>query len=254
MKDKYCSLVRATLPVLSVTAAVAFAASVSAQGLPGSIWYSGDDSGDTFLSNEYNTIVSDAETIYNFVVPAGQTWNVTSLYSNDAETAPLVLSGANWVIRTGVSNGNPGTTIASGTSDAAHTNNILNGQGGFGLQDYFVQVTGLNFNLTGGASGTEYYLNVSPIGAVSGSGRSFNVPTSFFNHVGPGSVGNDSWFNSNFFGANFIPASTQVGSPADFSDGVIGTVVPEPATVTLVTCGVGALLITVRFRRRRRKQ
>ena len=30
---------------------------------------------------------------------------------------------------------------------------------------------------------------------------------------------------------------------------VIGTVVPEPATVALLTCGVGALLIAVRRRR-----
>ena len=58
--------------------------------------------------------------------------------------------------------------------------------------------------------------------------------------------GNDmnAFFNSTEFGAFF-----QGGQPYDFSNGVIGTVVPEPATVALVTCGVGALLIAFRHRR-----
>jgi hypothetical protein len=106
-----------------------------------------------------------------------------------------------------------------------------------------VEVTGLNVFLPMLPSGQHYWLNVTPVG--NGTGRSFNSTTSGTNCVGT-PCGNDgnSFFNSTYMGVYFEgPSST------DFSNGVIGNVVPEPATVPLLTFGVGALLIASRRRR-----
>jgi hypothetical protein len=58
----------------------------------------------------------------------------------------------------------------------------------------------------------------------------------------------NAFFNSTFFGANFTSTANEQ-QPYDFSMGVIGNVIPEPATVGLLICGAGALLIAVRRRR-----
>ena len=78
---------------------------------------------------------------------------------------------------------------------------------------------------------------------------SFTSDTSGAGCIGTpcGNNGN-AFFDSNFFGANYQPTGQQ-GQPGGFSMGVIGTVVPEPATVALLTCGVGLLLIALRRRR-----
>ena len=81
-------------------------------------------------------------------------------------------------------------------------------------------------------------------------GRSYNSTTNGANCVGT-PCGNDdnSFFNSTYFGTFFDHASNQVGFSADFSIGVIGIEIPEPATVALLTCGVGTLLIASHRRR-----
>ena len=86
------------------------------------------------------------------------------------------------------------------------------------------------------APGT-YWLNFVPIG--NGTGRSLNTTTSGTNCVGT-PCGNDgmSWFR---------PESTMF-SPDDFSMGVIGAPIPEPATMALLACGVGGLLAVHRRR------
>jgi hypothetical protein len=113
--------------------------------------------------------------------------------------------------------------------------------------EQMVVVNGLNLTLPALAPGQHYWLNVTPIDG--GSGRLFNSTTSGANAIGqpPGNDQN-AFFNSTFFGAFFTPTSSQ-NQPYDFSNGVIGTVVPEPAIGALLTCGVGALLIAVRRRR-----
>jgi hypothetical protein len=84
-------------------------------------------------------------------------------------------------------------------------------------------------------------------------GRFFNTTTSGMNCVGT-PCGNDgnSWFNSSYFGVFFGPASAQCDGCNDFSDGVIGNVVPEPATAALFICGLGTLLVVLRCRRAER--
>jgi hypothetical protein len=243
MKNKYCLLMRAALPALLIIAAFVLNATANAQALPGSLWYNGDFNGFTWLSNEYNTVVSQSNTYDDFNVPSGPGWHVTGLYSADLLTFGFGASSAEWEIRTGVSNGNAGTLVAGGILSPATL--MPTGRGGGGFIEYDVLVSGLNITL---APGT-YFISVAP--SDFGSGRSLNSATSGTNCVGT-PCGNDgnSWFNSTFFGVFFGPASDQVGvSPADFSDGVIGNVVPEPATWALLTGGLGALLIAVRRRR-----
>jgi hypothetical protein len=239
-KNKYNVAARAALFALALTAAFALNTTAIAQAPPGSLWYNGDADFVNGLANERNTIVSQAAVYDDFHVTGGPMWHVTSVFSRDQ--ADTTITGADWEIRTGISSGNAGTLIASGTTSTplvTPTGRII-----FGRPEYTVQVTGLNLMLP---TGPTYWLNVTPIG--NGTNRSFNSTTSGLNAVGmPPGNNQNAFFNSTFFGFNFAPTS-QVGQPYDFSNGVIGTVVPEPATVALLTCGVGALLIAVRRRR-----
>jgi hypothetical protein len=134
--------------------------------------------------------------------------------------------------------------LFSGTNGATVT---ATGRSGFGLIEYTVQVSGLSLLLP---TGTTYWLSVQPIG--NNSQISYNSSTVGLNCVGTPCGNNDNaFFNSASFGFNFHTTTDPQFGPGniDFSDGVIGTVVPEPATVALLTCGLGALLIAVRRRR-----
>jgi hypothetical protein len=241
MKDKSCSLVvatysftrRATIATLFATAALVLNTTAIAQAPPGSLWYNGDFNGINGLANERNTLVTQAAVYDDFNVTAPLGWNVTAVFSDNLVST--VITAADWEIRSGVSEGNAGTLIASGTTNSPIVTYIGN------ENLYMVEVTGLNVFLPMLPSGQHYWLNVTPVG--NGTGRSFNLTTSGTNCVGT-PCGNDqnAFFNSTFFGTYFTSTSNE-GQPYDYSNGVIGTVVPEPATVVLLTCGVGALLI-----------
>ena len=207
------------------------------------LWYNGDFDGVSGLANENNTQVSQAAVYDDFIV-SGSPWTITTVWSNDL--MDFSTSSANWEIRSGVSAGDGGTVVASGTGVAA--TQTATGRNGFGYDEYTVSVTGLNVVLGPGT----YWLSVSPID--DGSGRSFISTTSGANAIGnpPGNDGN-SFFNSSYFSADFGPASDYVFySPADFSMGISGTnAVPEPSAIVLVASGLGVLVLA-RFRRGRR--
>ena len=245
MKDKYNFVSRAASLALALIAAFAFNTRMSAQALPGSIWYNGDRNHTNGLANErddslgfglYNHVFDD----FNVTDPTG--WNVTSLYSNNYNNyieSGGTTTAVEWSIRQGITNGNGGTLIAGGTAGPGNFAFFFKDTGDFGFSEYTAQVLNLNIHLTPGT----YFLNVTPVG--NGFGRSFDSDTSGLNCVGTpcGNNGN-AFFDSNFSGAHYQgPINT------DFSMGVIGTVVPEPATVPLLACGVAALLIALRRRR-----
>jgi hypothetical protein len=253
MKNKYNLIARVAVVALVLTAVFAFTTSASAlsssaygpgrssaggNALPDStLWYNGDLNSVNGLANERNTLVTQAAVYDDFIATAN--WTINAVFSDNL--ANTTFTGADWEIRTGVAEGNPGTLIASGTTNSPLV--TLTGRSAFNYLEYQVEVTGLNVNLI---AGTRYFLNVTPIG--NGAGRSFDSNTSGANCIGtPCGNNQNAFFNSTYFGANFTSTANE-GQPTDFSMGVIGTV-PEPTTVALLACGVGALLIAVRRRR-----
>jgi hypothetical protein len=234
-------LLRAALLALASTAALVLNTTAIAQAPPGSLWYNGDYNYVNGLPNERNTLVTQAAAYDDFNVTAPLGWHVTAIFSDNLTFAAII--GADWEIRTGISEGNAGTLIASGT-----TNSPLVTPTGRYENEFMVEVTGLNVFLPMLPPGQHYWLNVTPVG--SGYARSFNSTTSGTNCVGT-PCGNDqnAFFNSTYFGYYFDHTYNNHGEGQnDYSMGVIGTMVPEPATVALLTCGVGALLIALRRR------
>ena len=193
------------------------------------LWYNGDFNNINGLANEQNTLVEQASVYDNFIVPSPG-WHVTGVFSDNLLNTTV--TGANWEIRSGVSEGNGGTVVASGTTATPVV--TPTGRSGFGFTEFMVEITGLSVDL---APGT-YWLNVTPIG--DGGGRSFDSDTSGTNCVGlPCGNDDNAFINSTTFGFVFHNTSSgDIGQP-DFSMGVNGTIqgggCPSPTPTATVT-------------------
>ena len=222
--------------------AVMVLGSVSAANAATTLYYGGDiDPGNgnaNGLANENDGIVSGAATYDNFTVSGG-TWHVTSLFTNNL--TGLNITSANWEIRSGVSEGNGGALLFSGSAKPVVT---ATGRSDFGFQEFNVAVP-VSFDLTAGT----YWMSVQPVS--SDANRSFESNTFGLNAIGVHTADKD-YFNSGFFGANFTNADNE-GVFSTFSSGVIGTVgaggVPEPSTWALMLVGFGGLGASLRMRR-----
>lgn len=207
------------------------------------IFYGGDldlsDPNQNGLANENDAIVGGnpygAATYQNFTLSATST--ATGLFTNN-------LSGLNpstgyWEIRTGVSEGNGGTLVASGTGTMTQT---PTGRSDFGLIEYHDEVDNLSLVLSGG---TQYWMAVVP-NDPNNANRSFNSNTDGLNGIGTQTSGQQFW-NSAYFGANFTNTNHE-GAFSTFSSGVIGLGVPEPSTVITFVSGLAAVAGVIRRR------
>jgi PEP-CTERM motif len=224
------------LKSLSIAAAgaVVVALGVSKPAGANTLWYNGDFDFNYGIYNVENNGIGNGYVYDNFTVSAGEVWNIDSIWSNNLMDR-IGVTQATWSIRTGVSAGNGGTVVASGTSAATQT---YTGNSVPGYNEYKIGVSGLNINLDPGT----YWLSVTPI-AFGNSEFWFNSSTSGSGAVGTPS-GNDgnSFFDSPVFDINFDSISTLLEVDLDFSMGVGGTAkpIPEPASV-LGLLAIGAL-------------
>jgi hypothetical protein len=193
------------------------------------------------LSNETTTFISGSPyggaVWVPFTVPARQTWTVTGLFSNDQSTYGVLdqapntpTAAAYWAISQGILPGIAGTTIASGTAAATST---PTGRSAFGLQEFTVQVGGLNVTLTTGT----YWMIVVPLCTNTGdpycSERFFLSDVEYVNSlpknaVGPPEPQDSSFFDSPFFFLTFDPTNGPLGATFGnggdaWSVGVLGT-------------------------------
>jgi hypothetical protein len=169
-------------------------------------------------------------------VPAGSGWTVTSVFTNDLLDTSAGITTADWDIRSGVSEGNGGTVVASAL--AAPATATATGRSGFGLTEYRIEVSGLNVNL---APGT-YWLSVRPISGI--TFLSYNSSTVGTNCVGlPCGNDDNAFFTSSTFGFFFHTTTDPVFDPNndDFSMGVNGVVnancSPSPTPTPTATPG-----------------
>jgi hypothetical protein len=191
------------------------------------------------LANESTVIVPGspygAATWASFTVPAGQTWDVTGLFSNNLSSYGVLDQGALptavafWSINEEVFAGNAGTVIDSGTSPATST---ATGRAAFSLNEYTVQVTGLSVTLTAGT----YWMTVVPICSNSADsycdGIFFTTDAEYINATpvnayGPAEPVDTAFFDSASFGVSFEPAYGELGACGGdgcdaFSVGVLG--------------------------------
>jgi len=227
-------------------------------------FYGGDldlsDPNQNGLANETDAIVGGnpygAATYQNFVTSSVV---VSGLFTNDLMSDSLMVPAtaksvptAYWEIRSGVSEGNGGTLIASGTG---FDNVTRTGRSDFGYNEYRNQVGGLSVSL---ASGT-YWFAVVPQAVNNSPGRSFNSDTDGLNGIGT-QIDNQQFWNSAFFGANFTNANNE-GAFRTFSSGALTPCregeacslggladVPEPSALMLVCSGLMGVAAVARRR------
>jgi hypothetical protein len=198
----------------------------------GTLWYNGDwivgceyginfyGNGIGFHYNGVNTHVYD-----DFVVPSPG-WHIIGVFCNSVfwtflNTPDFQVLGAIWEIRQGVSNGNPGSLVASGFSYSPSVTETGRVADGCSFQaphssEYQILVSGLDVNLAPGS----YWLNVTPIGTDNNDGDVSDAlisATAGAECVGS-PCGNDfnAFSNSPEFGEVWKPIN------GDFSMGVVG--------------------------------
>jgi len=190
-------------------------ASLHAQGMPtGTVgWYNGDwMSGIPGVLNAYVSSTSFYRVYDDFVVPDSG-WLVTGVFAHSRLSSTAVTQ-ASWEIRSGVSAGNGGMIVASGTGAAKVTVTMTASDGS---TTCLIEVDGLSVALPAG----KYWLSVAPVTAASGAYLCLTL--------GAGAIGdppgNDgaAYFYVAGGGAFFTPIQETGGggTSGDFSMGVL---------------------------------
>jgi hypothetical protein len=202
----------------------------------GGDWEPNDPNADG-LDNTTNALLGGdpyGSAIYqNFV--AGAPINVTGLFTNNA--IDYIPASGYWEIRAGVSEGNGGTLIASGSGSI--TNNPT-GRSGFGFDEYTNAVSGLKISLNAGT----YWFAVVPV-CTTCEGHSYNTNSLHaVNAVGT-QISDQVYWNSSSDGKNFWNAD-QYGAFPSMSSGVYADVTPEPSSMTMLGTGLIGCLSALR--------
>ncbi len=239
------------LGLLVILIAAATIPSTSAHAA--TLWYNGDfDLNDSATNLNYvpirvgSTYVLERSLVYNnFIVPVGQTWSITNVFSNNQLAYYVPPVTAAWEIRTAMTAGQGGTLVASGDTTATAT--LLHAADGNTYIDpeYRVSATVSNVTLTAGT----YWLAVAPDSAGYYGDQSYIETTSGANAVGlPRGNDGNSFLNNNLPGSG---ALNFAASNLDYSMGVIGTVttaatVPEPASALMLAAGLAGVAAYLR--------
>jgi hypothetical protein len=182
-----------------------------------------------------DTSAYQATTYVAFYVPAGEVWTVKGLFSNVLSNIQYIIpKQIEWSISTGISTGDSGTVLASGTADATWTPTGRSWRG-------FTEYTALG-RLTPETAVTldtgVYWMTAVPVCTQSGNGRCLSafymlsdvedVPAP--NHKGT-QPNDDAFFNSPSEGVYYIPAWGADGACAGgcdkFSAGLLGDARPQ---------------------------
>jgi len=208
------------------------------------LWYSGDFNANNQkangLTNEIDLSVSKSAVYVPFRVPKGQRWKVTGAFGVVATLIDTIdPAQADWSFSKGVSAGNAGKLIASGTSPAT-----LNGRtcmNGGPVYCLGVLVKGLHVTLKAG----KYWLTVVPYctnqnDPVCGDVRYFLADEEDdphpLNHVGPKNILDASFVTSKQFNLFYVPTWGNSGACGGggcdmFSAGLLGKSVSDGSGV-----------------------
>lgn len=195
------------------------------------LFYGGDlnvsDSNAAGLSDENTLLISGSQTYAAVNIPAGANASVTGILFNVQASTAFDPFTATYDIRQGVSEGNGGTSVASGSGTIAVAQT---GRNFIGLNEYTVTVTFPTVTLVPG----EYWFNVEPActNTLDGSCSVFRMfasnTTQETNAVnGSWQANNEMFLNSSFFGftwANWCDSSLGLNTQqcADLSFGLVG--------------------------------
>jgi len=208
------------------------------------VFYGGDldlnDPNQNGLANEQDAVVNGnpygAATFQNFKWGGG---TIGGLFTNNLST--LNPASGYWEIRSGVSEGNGGTLVMSGTATGGNFLQTATGRSDFGYTEYTDAVMFDPKTLDAGT----YWFAVVPVDP-NNAGRSFNSnANTLLNGIGTQTSGQQ-FFNSAFFGANYTNANNE-GVFNTFSSGVLQGV-PEPSSLIMLGSGLVAAAGVVRRR------
>ena len=219
-----------------VVVVIALVASASAPTWSDVLFYGGDPLGGgcscTIGPGQLDSRVYD-----NFIVPSvcgrSSSWRVDCLFGYYAFDTTEPLTSAYYEIRQGISRGNGGTLLYKGTADAALAGTFATRDNG---DVYRVECPVSGLTLDPG----EYWVTLAPI-VTEPSKQYFVSLTEGVNGIGSPILDGLSFVDSPSYRYNWAPGSDWYGGRPDSSIGLIGKVLPEPASLAALAAGLFGL-------------